>query len=891
MKTMTMAMWAILLLATLLGSGVDARRLPHVVPSVGGYQFHSVVKEYPNQQGFEAKLVVPASPSRNDTLGRDIASLTFIAKIENSTRLRVYISDAAQPRWEVPQSMIPRPALSAESLDSTPDQSPVLGLTYTTEPFGFAVTRIATGEVLFNSTPPSDGTEGFDPLVFKDQYIEVSTQLPSGASLYGLGESTRSDGLKLKPGRTYTLWTTDIAALIPDIDLYGDWPFYIDVREGGSAHGVLLLNSNGMEVSYKENSLTYRVIGGVLDFYFFPGPSPLEVMDQYTQLVGRPAAQPYWALGFHQCRWGYRNVTVVKSVVENFRKAGIPLDTMWNDIDYSDKFLDFTHDEERFPLKEWRGFVDELHANGQHYVILVDPGIGIAYDDYQTYKRGLEQDIYLKDDDGTPYMGQVWPGPVVYPDFLNPNATPWWTNEVQLFHDQLPFDGMWIDMNEVSNFCTGKHCIWNGTIVPDGITTCYLQCEESNTNLDEPPFKLNHFGTNEKLGHLTAAMTVKHWDGTTEYDAHNLYGMSEAIATKKALTEVRQKRPFLLSRSTFVGAGAHTAHWTGDNKATYEDLAYSIVTVMNSGMAGIPMVGADICGFYDMGTDELCSRWIQTGAFHPFSRAHSVRDNDNKELYLFPNTTVSAQKALGMKYQLLPYYYTLNYDAHTKGYPMIRPLFFAFPNDPKTLDVSYQFLIGNHILVSPVITANATTVDAYFPKGTWYNMFDHSQVVSKGETLTLQAPWDVVNVHVHEGAIIPMQEGALTSTEARKTPFTLVVALPSNSLLSSASGDVFLDNGEEIDMVVKAYQSSYVSFKAALNDKNGTLTSHVEHGEYALKEGWIVDKVVVLGVDSAPSVVYVNGKPSLAKVMHKEHKLELSGLGLPIGEEFELSWK
>lgn len=790
--------------------------------------------------------------------------------------------------------MILRPTISSK-LD--PATKPLLAITHTTHPFGFAVTRIATGDVLFNSTPPATGAT-FNPLVFKDQYIEISTQLPSTATLFGLGESSRPDGLKLKKGKTYTLWTTDIAALFPDIDLYGAWPFYIDVRDGGAAHGVLLLNSNAMEVTYNNASLTFRIIGGLVDLYFFPGPSPLQVVDQYTHLVGRPAAQPYWALGFHQCRWGYRNVSVVKSVVERFKEAAIPLDTMWNDIDYSDRFLDFTHDEQRFPMREWRAFVDKLHADGQHYVILVDPGIGTAYADYDTYNRGLEADIYLKNDDGENYLGQVWPGPVVYPDFLNPRATPWWTDEVGRFHDQLPFDGMWIDMNEVSNFCSGTYCTWNGTIL-QGVTACYLQCRETHTALDEPPFAVNHFGTYERLGHLTAAMTVRHYDGTREYDAHSLYGMAEAVATKVALTAVRGKRPFLLSRSTFVGAGAYGAHWTGDNKATYEDIAYSIVTVMNSGMAGIPMVGADICGFYDMASDELCSRWIQTGAFHPFSRAHSNRDNGNKELYLFEKTTASARMALGLKYRLLPYYYTLNYEAHRRGYPMIRPLFFAFPSDAATLDVSYQFLVGDHILVSPVITENATSVDAYFPKGAWYNMFDHSRIVSKGENLTLPAPWDVINVHVHEGAIIPMQESALTSTAARTTPFTLLVALPSSSELvrvRSASGYVFLDDGEEIDMTLKPYRSSLVSFKAAVHvdekvgSHSGTVTSHVKHGEYALKEGWIVDKVVVLGVDSAPTSVLVNGTKRLVTMLHEGQKLELSGLGLLIGEEFDISW-
>uniref|UniRef100_A0A7I3ZZJ0 Maltase n=1 Tax=Physcomitrium patens TaxID=3218 RepID=A0A7I3ZZJ0_PHYPA len=815
-----------------------------------------------------------------------------MCRIEKSTQLQVYISDAAKPRWEVPQSMLPRPTIDSKL--PSPTETPLLAVTYTTKPFGFAVTRISTGDVLFNSTPPASGDLEplFNPLVFKDQYIELSTQLPKSTTLFGLGESTRPDGLKLKKGKNYTLWTTDIAALFADIDLYGAWPFYIEVRDAGVSHGVLLLNSNGMEVSYGEEFLTYRVIGGVLDFYFFPGPSPLDVVDQYTQLVGRPAAQPYWAFGFHQCRWGYKNVTIVKTVVENFKKAGIPLDTMWNDIDYSDRYLDFTHDEERFPLKEWRAFVDELHANDQHYVILVDPGIGSAYNDYKTYSRGLEQDIFLKTENGEPYLGQVWPGPVVYPDFLNPNATLWWTNEVQLFHDQIPFDGMWIDMNEVSNFCTGTYCTWNGTIL-GGVTECYLQCTDTHTKYDDPPFKINHFGTLESLGHLTASMTAKHFDGTLEYDAHSLYGLAESIATKKALTTVRKKRPFLLSRSTFVASGAHTAHWTGDNKATYNDIAYSIVSVMNSGMAGIPMVGADICGFYDMASDDLCSRWIQTGAFHPFSRAHSSRDNAPKEFYLFKKVTASAKKALGLKYQLLPYYYTLNWEAHTKGYPMVRPLFMAFPTDPKTLDVSYQFLVGNHILVSPVFTENATSVEAYIPKGTWYNMFDFSQIVSKGEKFTLQAPWDVINVHVHEGAIIPMQESALTSAAVRKTPFTLLIPLPnSDSVSSSASGYLFLDDGEEIDMTLSAGQSTLVTFEALVDRrKNGTITSHVEHGEYAMKEGWIVDRVVILGLDSALSFFHVNQKANArVKVLQNDQKLELSGLRIPLGEDFQIDW-
>lgn len=860
---------------------MDRQRGMHILTSM---------KEYENKQGFEATLGF-VSESGNDTYGEDINPLQVTVRIEKKTRLRVYISDYSNSRWEVPHSLLPRPKLSSKLKHVS---SPQLAVTYTRKPFGFAVTRISNGEVLFNSTPPTTGNKNllFNSLVFKDQYLELSTQLPSTAALFGLGESTRPDGLKLNKNRTFTLWATDTGSIRTDVDLYGSYPFYLDGREGGLFHGVLLLNSNGMEVVYQENYLTYKVLGGVLDFYFFLGPSPLDVVDQFTQLVGRPAPQPYWSFGFHQCRWGYRNVSMTKAVVENFRKAKIPLDTMWNDIDYMDKYKDFTNDKERFPLEEWRAFVDELHANGQQYVIIIDPGISIAYQNYGTYIRGLEANIYLKKQNGENYLGQVWPGPVFFPDFFHPNATQWWINETQSFYNQIPFDGMWIDMNELANFCTGISCTWNGTIIDD-YTSCYLQCPNvlNHTKYDIPTYKINHEGTYEGLGYRTAAMTVKHYDGTIEYNVHNLYGLSEAIATNKAMTIVREKRPFVLSRSGFIGSGAHTAHWTGDNGASFNDLAYSIVTVLNFGIFGIPMIGADICGFNDETTEDICNRWIQVGAFHPFSRAHNNIANKPKELYLWESVTISAQKALGLRYRLLPFFYTLNYEANKKGYPIVRPLFFAFPTDPNTLNVNYQFLIGNSILVSPVVTANTTSIEAYFPKGTWYNMFDWSKIQSVGENFTLSAPWDSINVHIHEGVILPLQESALTSIEVRKTPFTLVVVFPSGALSGKANGYVFLDNGDEIIIYLKVNKSSLIIFEASLKNGEGVLKSKLKFKEYAFEEGWILDGVILLGINTTHTSFYFN-KNSInpeRKILGEEG-LHISGLNYPLGEAFELKW-
>lgn len=223
----------------------------------------------------------------------------------------MHVTDADSERYEVPQILVPREGVeSVETATSSRKLRPVgkkrsltathaLEFRYIAEPFGFAVVRRANGEVLFNSSSPSDGGNGksFNNMVFKDQYLEVSSQLPYKSALYGLGESTRPDGLRLAHGRQYTLWATDIGSWNIDIDLYGTYPFVMDVRDGGMAHGIALMNSNGMDVNYGDDSITFKVIGGIFDFYFFAGPKPLDVVDQYTQLVGRPASMPYWVLG------------------------------------------------------------------------------------------------------------------------------------------------------------------------------------------------------------------------------------------------------------------------------------------------------------------------------------------------------------------------------------------------------------------------------------------------------------------------------------------------------------------------------------------------------------------------------------------------------------------
>lgn len=847
-----------------------------------GYRVTSVAAW--REQQMSARLELAGGGQRPE-LGPDVQRLSLTASLETNSRLHVRITDAARPRWEVPQDIIPRQAPRDVPLDGSagaPPRSLVLSaaasdLTFTlhASPFRFTVSRRSTGDVLFDTSPA---------LVFKDRYLELTTALPAGrASLYGLGEHTKRT-FRLQQKDTFTLWNADIAASNVDLNLYGSHPFYLDVRSAspagtgagaGAAHGVLLLNSNGMDVDYGGSYLTYKVIGGVLDLYFFAGPAPLDVVDQYTQLIGRPVPMPYWSFGFHQCRYGYKNLADLEGVVAGYAKAGIPLEVMWTDIDYMDAYKDFTLDPVNFPAGPMRRFVDRLHRNGQKYVVILDPGINVN-ETYGTFIRGMQQDVFLKRN-GTNYLGKVWPGSVYFPDFLNPRAVAFWAREISLFRRTLPVDGLWIDMNEISNF-----------IDPAPLDT-----------LDDPPYRINNSGVRRPINNKTVPASAVHYGGVREYDAHNLYGFLEARATHGALRADTGRRPFVLSRSTFVGSGRYTAHWTGDNAATWDDLRYSINTMLSFGLFGIPMVGADICGFGGTTTEELCSRWIQLGAFYPFARDHSAIGTIRRELYLWELVARSARKALGLRYRLLPYMYTLMHEAHATGAPIARPLFFSYPKDVQTYGVDRQFLLGRGVLVSPVLEPGATTVDAYFPAGRWFSLFDYSLAVASatGKRVTLQAPADTVNVHVAGGNILPLQRPALTTSRARQTVFHLLVALGEDG---SAAGELFLDDGESPEMAGPRGQWSLVRFSCATGSDGVTVRSHVVHDSYGPSRTLVIGKVVFLGLQpSAPPrefAVYVNGVRT-ANSSGRAHgyrrrgalgAAQVAGLSLAVGKEFEL---
>lgn len=365
-------------------------------------------------------------------------------------RLHVKIQDKGNQVYQVPESVFPR----SDSTSSADDSA--LKFEYEEEPFSFKVTRRDNDEVLFDTSAAS--------LIFESQYLRLRTSLPNDPYLYGLGE--HSDPLRLKTtDYIRTAWNQDSFGIPEDSNLYGTQPFYLEHRDSGS-HGVFLLNSNGMDVMINKTPqdgqyLEYNTLGGVFDFYFFSGPSPIEVTQQYAELAGLPAFQPYWGLGFHQCRYGYQDAFEVAEVVYNYSQAEIPLETMWTDIDYMDRRLIFTTDPERYPKEKLRSLVSHLHENDQHYIVMVDPAAGYQ-NNYPTLDRGIDDNVFLLRENGSLWLGVVWPGVTAFPDWFAENITGFWNSEFEMFFsadDGIDIDALWIDMNEPSSFPCFFPCV------------------------------------------------------------------------------------------------------------------------------------------------------------------------------------------------------------------------------------------------------------------------------------------------------------------------------------------------------------------------------------------------------------------------------------------------
>ncbi|XP_067088732.1 lysosomal alpha-glucosidase isoform X2 [Osmerus mordax] len=821
--------------------------IPHAVPgapwcfyppSYSGYRMGPLT---PTSRGLAATLKRP-TPSY---LPRDIPTLRLEVLEETAGRLHLTLKDPFTQRYEVPLG----PGHASRGADP---QHPLYITEFQPDPFGFIVRRKSNGRVLVNTTVA--------PLLFADQYLQLSTSLASGL-VSGLGEHYTLLNLELN-WTSFTLWNRGMAPH-SDANLYGSHPFYMVQEEDGLAHGVFLLNSNAMEVVLQPTpALTWVTVGGILDLYVFLGPDPQSVVRQYLQVIGHPLMPPYWALGFHLCRWGYPSTNATREVVRRMHQANFPLDVQWNDLDYADKRRVFTFDPRRFgDLPE---MVEELHQKGMKYILILDPGISSSSPagTYPPFDEGQRRGVFIRNATGQTLIGKVWPGPTAFPDFTNPETVLWWEDCIREFHSRVLVDGLWIDMNEPASF------------VPGSVEGC------PDSDLESPPFVPRVVGGQLNSGTLCMSALQ---NLSSHYNLHNLYGLSEASATHSALVRVRGARPFVLSRSSFPGIGCFSGVWTGDVQSDWEQLRFSIPAILLFGLFGVPLAGADVCGFGGDTTEELCVRWMQLGAFYPFMRNHNDKPNAPQEPYVFGQKAQAAMRtAVMLRYSLLPFLYTLFHHAHTSADTVARPLFLEFPSDPNSQTIDRQFLWGGSLLISPVLEQGAWELAAYLPPGTWYSLHNGQPFYSRGQYLLLPAPLDTIQVHVREGHIIPQQEPALTTSASRNNPFLLTVALSAGGW---AWGDLFWDDGDSLDTFEKG-DYSYVIFIAG--------QSQVVSDPLKLNgglDGLVLGGLRVFGVLLPPRSVWANGEKVMDFTYCSDSKvLTVTHLALPMSEVFTIQW-
>lgn len=755
----------------------------------------------------------------------NINKLQVVVMLETANRMHFKVYDPYNKRYEVPAVV----SASARKGRAPASTEYTVELSEAGEDFALTVTRKSTGRIIFDS----NGTR----LTFADQVLRMTTALPSN-NVYGLGERSGPLRCDTSQAQRYTMWTRDQ----PPTDacnLYGSHPFYMGLDdEDGTAFGVFLLNSNAMDVEITPGDpalLTYTTIGGIFDFYIFSGPTPNDVVQQYTEVIGRPFLPPYWALGFHLCRWGYGGTQGLEAIIDRMRASGFPYDVQWNDIDYMNAHMDWTLDNTSFA--GLASVVDDLHSHGQHYVIIVDPAISNT-PGYAPYNEGLTEQVFVMVADGSvPIVGNVWPGTTVYPDFSHPNASDWWTRQVQRFHALLPFDGLWTDMNEPSNFGFGS------------VSACPF-----SSPLDSPPYVPGVCGG--QLPDHTLCPSARQYL-STHYNLHCLYGHLELMTTARALQNVRTgKRGLVITRSTFAGSGAHGGHWLGDNSATWSDLKQSLAGILSFNMFGIPLIGADICGFFGDTTEELCLRWMQLGAFYPFMRNHNSvgqKDQDPAAPW-FSSATRAAMKAATMqRYYLLPYLYTLFYQAHANGSAVARPLFFQYPLDSATYSIDSQFLWGDALMVAPVLQPGMSQLWIYLPNDTWYDFVSGAPMPTPGKWQPVPVTLAAIPVYQRGGTVLPAQLPNVTTTLSRLNPFSVIVALDGSGV---ASGSLLWDDGES----TSAFDSgdfSWIEFHATEN----SLTSSV------LKAGFTgpmnLGTIVLRGLAKVPTSASVNGVPAV----------------------------
>lgn len=565
----------------------------------------------------------------------------------------------------------------------------------------------------------------------------------------------------IRNGSVIPFWNTDRYGYQPgDMPVYSTFPFYIRILDGVS-HGLLYDNPFRGEFDFVgrvRNTVAYTADGGIdggeLRYYLIPGPGLDSLLTRYSRLTGRTPLPPRWALGYQQSRYSYHPDTMVTNVAAEFRKRDIPGDAIYLDIHYMDGYRVFTWSPTDFPHP--KQVTDSLRTLGFKVVTIVDPGVKVD-SAYGVFQRGSARHAWVTMPDGSPYIGKVWPGESAYPDFSRADVRAWWGEEQMALLD-AGVRGIWNDMNEPSSFRAGT------------------------------------------------MSDIAHFDGDghpgPHLEYHNEYGTLMPRATYEGFRRHRpDQRPLVITRAGYPGVQRYSSIWTGDNTASWDHLRLTIPMLLGLGLSGVPFTGTDIGGFIGAPSAELYARWLQAAVLHPFYRTHAALDTPRREPWSFGPEYERANRAtIRLRYRMLPSLYTAFYQHTLTGTPVVKPVFWNAPADSIALGIQDEYLMGDNLLVAPVVDSGAQSRRVYLPAGQWFRLGSNEQVAG-GTILTASAPGVAQDggdttalrglpIYARAGAVVPMQRPMLYDGERALDTLELHVFPGSaTSMLYEDAGD------------------------------------------------------------------------------------------------------
>jgi len=613
----------------------------------------------------------------------------------------------------------------------------------------------AQGHVLMRDASP---VEFYKSDKEGDTGFEVWKVMPRNEHYFGLGDKTAPLDRR---GWQFTMWNTDHPYWQRGTDpIYKDIPYFMAFR-AGKAYGLYLDNTWRTTFDFgkeRRDEYSFGSEGGPLDYYFFYGPTPKKVERDYAWLTGTMPLPPKWTLGYQQSRFSYGTAAKVRAIADHLRQDKIPADAIYMDIDYQVHYRPFTIDEKKFP--DFPALVKELAKQDFHLVMITDLHIAYLPKDksYAPFQTGEAGDHFLHNPDGSLFVGDVWPGAAVFPDFTQQATRKWWGGLYKQFYS-YGVGGFWNDMNEPSVF---------------------------NTATKTAP--LDVVGQVKEPGFKTRAITQR--------EMHNIMGLENSRATYDGLLALKpNQRAFVLTRATFAGGQRYAATWTGDNSATWAQLALSTPMLENMGLSGFTMTGDDIGGFLGSPSMDLLTKWFEVGAFNPIFRDHTDKGTHPQEPWAGgPAQEAIRRKYIDTRYRLLPYFYTTVQHASETGIPVMRPLFLDFPKaasdgDPLDLDAPGEFLFGPDLLVAPPrYPDEVQDYTVTLPPAPWYDFWTGEKVTpdagaaqagagneAKLATVTVHPTLAVLPVYAKGGSVIPMQPLVESTEQTPQGPLELRV--------------------------------------------------------------------------------------------------------------------